>query len=223
VTKKKAIKTVKNLAELARLEGVARSSVTRWDQSGAVAWTDDTPPRIDVAGTRALVREYAAPTAKTDTKLAALRARNLGVEIRIRELRLKQRSGELLEKSEVDFSMRDIFSQLRQAFRSYVPKLVTTANGCDGSRAAMNRVDDQIEEMLYQVYVLFFIKLSGEENPGEVRRMIRKAWASFGIPGWEEHLEKQIKENPETVAMIRDANKTDALTKGAKNAKEKAE
>jgi len=201
VVKKKAVKTVGNLAELARLEGVARSTVTRWDQSGAVAWDDN--DRIDVAATRALVKEYTAPTSKTDGKLAALRAKNLEVEIRIRELRLRQREGELVEKDDVDFAMRDLFVELRQQFRLFVPKLVAFARSCDGSREAMNKVDDAIHVMLFEVFALFHVLLSKEKKASEVRRMVKKAWSAFGIPGWEEHLEEQIRNNPELAEAIR--------------------
>lgn len=200
--KKKAVKTVGNLAELARLEGVARSTTTRWDASGAVAWNAD--DRIDVAATRALVREYTAPTSKTDSKLAALRAKNLAVEIKIRELRLRQREGELLEKDEVDFALRDLFVGLRQQFRMSIPKLVLIASACDGSREAMAKVDDQMHDILYNVFATFHMVLLRERNkPSEIRRMVREAWASFGLPHWTDHLEKQIAETPGLAELVR--------------------
>ena len=198
MAKKAVNKTVGNLAELARLEGVARSTVTRWDQSGAVSWTDDDPPRIDVSATRALVKEYTAPTSKTDGKLAGLRAKNLAVEIRLRELRLRHREGELVEKDDVDFALRDLFTELRQSFRHNIVQLVTLAHACDSSREALYKFDDHMADILYQTYAQFHIRLAINtgEKPSEVRRMVKKAWESFAIPGWDAHLEKQIAENP---------------------------
>jgi len=206
---KKTGKSVCNLAELSRLEGVARSSVTRWDQAGAVAWTDDDPPRIDVGATRALVKEYKSPTSKTDGKLAALRAKNLGVEIRLRELRLRHREGELVEKAEVDFALCDLFTRLRQSFRHNIVQLVVLAHECDSTREALYKFDDHMADILYHTYAEFHVRLAVNtgEKPSEVRKMVRKAWESFAIPGWAEHLEKQIAENPKIEMMIREIEK----------------
>ncbi len=197
---KKPPKYCATLAEYARIEGVSRATATRRDKAGQVAWTDDTPPRIDLAGTRQLVREMS--NAGADPRLIAARLRILEAEGRMRELRLRQREGNLVPRSEVEDALTVLFAEMRQSFRFSVQKIWHTARAEEEQRAGVARTGDIMDAVLFNAWVHFheMLAIVAETDRREAVKMAKKAWdEGFALRGWAEHWERLKREGAEWV------------------------
>ncbi|MBW6503261.1 hypothetical protein K0B90_03145 [bacterium] len=190
----KTPRTVPNLASLARLENVSRATTTRWNRDGAVSWDGD---RIDVQATRRLVKELAGPT--KDPRLAEARLKILKAEAALRELKLQQRKGELVEASEVEADLLTAFSSLTTIHYSVIPWISATLLSMDKAKDSDFRklcigISDRVEEAFYSAYVNSRLRLG--ELAGESRRKTLRAAAAvwklnFGSR-WEDWSSMQI-------------------------------
>lgn len=127
-------------AKFARLQGVARSTVTRWEQAGRLVLTDD--GEVDAEASVARIRETSGNRADVAARHAAQRAaaeaaqpeaappedssRGRGLETRaeaqarkeslaadLLELDLAARRGELLAREDVEAAMRHVGATVR--------------------------------------------------------------------------------------------------------------
>lgn len=181
-------RTVRNLAELARVEGVSRATATRWNRDGAVSWNED--GTIDVLATRRLFREIAGPT--KDPAIREARLRILEVEARLRTLRLQERERALLPVQDYEDSLTEVFGAIRGNISALVPTtaqmLMTLDRNADDFRTLCIATDRHLKTLAYNLYLRVRVSLaiaSGVPSK-KALKIAAKAWRDAFPDAWQE-------------------------------------
>jgi hypothetical protein len=140
----KTSKYVANLAELSRLEGVARSTATRWDAAGHVVRLPD--GRIDVSATRRLVQE-----GTRDPGAAAARRRLIEARASREEIRLARDRGQVADLRLVGAVWQRVIGNFRSRMLALPRKAVPQLKGVTGDAKKEAVIKDLVYEALTEL------------------------------------------------------------------------
>lgn len=204
----KTPKYAATLAEYARIEGVSRATATRQDQAGQIVRDDD--GRIDIAASRELKRELSGTA--TDPRVVEARLKILQAEGRLRELRLKQKQGTLIDRQETERAIQDAFACLLRDIRVLTPRLYFAVRDAGDPPAGMHATHEELRLAAYNIFGRVhdaLAELAGTK-PSMATKIVREAWAASAPADWREAWEKKTEadriDDPAPKRTVKDAD-----------------
>jgi len=182
----KTPKYAATLAEYARIEGVSRATATRRDQSGQIVRNDG--GQIDIVATRQIVRELSGTA--TDPRVVEARLKILQAEGRLRELRLREKEGTLIETNSVESATLNSFAGVKTALRGLVPWLASELMAMDREtdmRRLCYQIDERLDVLIFNAYVVLARSLAEIANRTGTRaeKMAAEAWKAAFPSDWQ--------------------------------------
>lgn len=177
------------LAEYARIERVSRATATRRDQAGQIVRNDG--GQIDLAATRQIVRELAGTT--TDPEIVKARLKILQAEGRLRELRLREKQGALIDRMETERAIQNAFALLLRDIRSLTPRLYFSVRSASDPPAGMHAVHEELRTTAYNIFGHVHDQLAeiAGTRPSIASKVVREAWAASAPADWREAWESR--------------------------------
>jgi len=195
--------------EIAEVFDVTRRTINNWKSAGCPCVSggrgkEDAYDSAEVH--RWLVSEAVEDGAEKDPEIKAARLEILRTEVKLRELKLEERKGALIETESVEFAMKDSFVSIRTAFRGFIPWLggecLALAGEKSDIRILYHKIDERIDQVIFSVYVSLSRALADLAGRSEKRaaKMAAATWKeSFGTR-WEDEFDRleEIRKEGET-------------------------
>ena len=208
--------------EVAEAFDVSRRTVGNWKNAGCPCSTsgrgkEDVFDSAEVS--RWLVAEAIGDGNSRDPELKAVRLEILKSEAKLRDLRFRQREGQLIETNAAENAMANGFCGVKASFAGIVPWLASQLMSLDrksGMRGLCVAIDERVDIAIFNAYLAVVRVLAELANRtgAKAEKLAAEKWKAAFPADWQAECERII-----AAEMKVDDVKTDASSGRGKETK----